>query len=67
MGSRQTGPTFSAYDEYFTVRTPDGQIVRALGEFGVLRRIVCCRSTCGAATSSSRVPREGSAVRSPMR
>lgn len=40
MGSRQTGPTFSAYDEYFTARTSDGRVVGALGESGSLRRVV---------------------------
>jgi hypothetical protein len=40
MGARQTGPTFSAYDEFFQVITPSGAVVGALGEHGSLRRVV---------------------------
>lgn len=40
MGERQTGPTFSAYDEWFTVITPSGDLVGALGEYGSLRKVV---------------------------
>ncbi|TAM62840.1 hypothetical protein [Mycobacterium sp.] len=42
MGARQTGPTFAAWDEWFTVRTGDGDVVGALGEYGCLRQVLGC-------------------------
>jgi hypothetical protein len=40
QGGRQTGPTFSAYDEFVLVRADDGRDVAGLATYGILRKLI---------------------------
>lgn len=39
QGGRQTGPTFSAYDEFVLIKTSDGREVAGLATYGILRKL----------------------------
>jgi hypothetical protein len=39
MGIERTGPTLSAFDEFFTVRTPDGEEGFGMCEQGILKTV----------------------------
>lgn len=40
QGGRQTGPTFSAYDEFVNLRLSDGRRGAGLATYGILRKLV---------------------------
>jgi hypothetical protein len=40
QGGRQTGPTFSAYDEFVLIETSDGRRVAGLATYGILRKLI---------------------------